>query len=119
MDDRYSIDKPKREIDNFLAYRETERYIYKVFGKKPLSASFDKLGNNSTAAISHVRKWIQNFDFQLCPTNNEASYHKRIIEVYPALLKGAEFSGVLNRMKEKIPTSICDSSDAFDAARMK
>jgi hypothetical protein len=45
-----SVDPTSAEIDNPLAYRETDRHIYRTFGKKPLSASFDKLGNNATVA---------------------------------------------------------------------
>jgi len=51
------MEKPEVEIDNMFAYRETERHIYRTFKKKPLSASFDKLGNNTSLAIATVRRW--------------------------------------------------------------
>ena len=43
---------PGTEIDNPLAYRACERWVRDQFNKKPLSASFDKLGNNASLAIS-------------------------------------------------------------------
>ena len=42
---------PVTEIENRLAYRDCERWVEKQFGKKPLSATFDKLGNNASLAI--------------------------------------------------------------------
>ena len=42
------------ELDNPLAYRETDRHIYRTFLKRPLSGSFDKLGNNATVAMVHT-----------------------------------------------------------------
>ena len=51
-----SIDPGGAEIDNPLAYRETDRHIYRTFLKKPLSGSFDKLGNNATVAMVHTRR---------------------------------------------------------------
>ena len=51
-----SIDPRVAEIDNPLAYRETDRHIYRTFLTKPLSGSFDKLGNNATVAMVHTRR---------------------------------------------------------------
>ena len=43
---------PQREIDNPYAYRDCERWLHQQYGKKPLSATFDRLGNNATLALS-------------------------------------------------------------------
>jgi hypothetical protein len=51
-----SFDPSGPEIENPLAYRETDRQIYRTFRKKPLSGSFDKLGNNATVAMVHTRR---------------------------------------------------------------
>ena len=45
------------ELDNPLAYRETDRHIYRTFLKKPLSGSFHKLGNNATVAMVHINRY--------------------------------------------------------------
>ena len=44
----HSCAAPEREIDNPYAYRDCERWLYQQYGKKPLSATFDRLGNNAT-----------------------------------------------------------------------
>jgi len=77
---------PRREIDSLFAYRETDRHVYETFGKKPLSAAFDKLGNPATVAISHVRRWCDD-GFRVVPLATEGTGGKNIIEVYPALAK--------------------------------
>ena len=46
-----SIDLKNPEIENRLAYRETDRNIHRTFRKRPLSASFDRIGNPATVAI--------------------------------------------------------------------
>ena len=56
---------PQREIDNPYAYRDCERWLYQHYGKKPLSATFDRLGNNATLALpccraSGICNWCQN-----------------------------------------------------------
>ena len=40
------------EFESRLAYRYTDRAVHRRCGKKPLSAAFDKLGNNATKAIA-------------------------------------------------------------------
>ncbi|MCV5480433.1 hypothetical protein OFN48_34325, partial [Escherichia coli] len=47
----HSCAVPEREIDNPYAYRDCERWLYQQYGKKPLSATFDRLGNNATLAL--------------------------------------------------------------------
>ena len=41
---------PEDEMTNPYAYRDCERWLHEQYGKKPMSASFDKLGNNATLA---------------------------------------------------------------------
>jgi hypothetical protein len=60
-----AMEKPDAEIDNIFAYRENERHIYRTFKKKPLSATFDKLGNNTSLAITTVRRWCAEDHFLL------------------------------------------------------
>lgn len=64
---------PDREIESLLAYREKDRHVYGVFGKKPLSAAFDKLGNNATVAMAHVRRWQENHGFSVPPLTGPGS----------------------------------------------
>lgn len=104
--------KPIFEIKSELAYRETERHIYDVFSKKPLSAPFDKIGNNATVAISHVRAWVENYNFILQPSHTMGT--NSIIEVYPALIK--DNNAYFNMFNELIPQEINRKSDAFDSA---
>jgi len=111
-----SLEKPEAEIDNGFAYRDTERYIYKEFKKKPLSATFDKLGNNASLAIMTTRRWWSEFDFQMLPSPNEGAVKHAIIEVYPALLKIKALSDMYNKVKQLIPVEYTASPDAYDAA---
>ncbi|MFW6266173.1 MAG: hypothetical protein ACOC21_01265 [Halanaerobiales bacterium] len=112
--------KPQKEIYNPLAYRETERIIYKKFNKKPLSAPFDRLGNNSTVAISHCRLWKEKYGFKLNPQDisekNEEGENRIIIEVYPSLLKDEKFCDIEKRMRERIPAEVKRGTDAYDAS---
>ena len=50
------VDLEKEMIHNPYAFRETDREIAARF-KMPLSASFDKLGNNATVAMHYVSGW--------------------------------------------------------------
>lgn len=110
-----SMEKPDAEIDNIFAYRETERHIYRTFKKKPLSATFDKLGNNTSLAITTVRRWCAEHHFLLQPSFSSRLSKREIIEVYPALIKMAQFSMIYNNMIKMIPSEVEVNSDAFDA----
>lgn len=104
--------KPSSEINNVIAYRETERHIFKTFGKKSLSSIFDKIGNNATVAISHIRMWSDNYQFVIQPSDRVGS--KEVIEVYPALIKE---DGKLKQLFDKaIPNDVQRESDAYDSA---
>lgn len=104
--------RPDSEIENLLAYRETEKHIHKKFGKKPLSSTFDKIGNNATVAISHVNNWIMEHGFIRQPSHENGI--KEIIEVYPALVKE---NGYLSQtFDEVIPNEVKRGTDAYDSA---
>ena len=111
-----TMEKPDAEIDNIFAYRETERHIYRTFKKKPLSATFDKLGNNTSLAITTVRRWCVEHHFLLQPSSSSKMSNRDIIEVYPALIKTVPFSDVYSNMIRMIPAEVGVDSDAFDAA---
>ncbi|SES21354.1 DUF429 domain-containing protein [Salisediminibacterium halotolerans] len=108
--------KPKREIDNPLAYRYTDREIHRVFGKKPLSAAYDRIGNNATAAMLHTKRWQEEEYFQIYPFTDPNSADRRvIIEVYPALLKEKKFKEVHEHLAEFFPSNVAPGTDAYDA----
>jgi predicted nuclease with RNAse H fold len=104
------------EMENPLAYRDCERWIYKQFGKKPLSAAFDKLGNGATLALSLAHALVQE-GFQLVPqTANDAD--RAIIEVYPAIhkIEPRRAASAIESIHRLIPTNISVGSDQYDAA---
>ncbi|MFN2340876.1 MAG: hypothetical protein ABR547_06365 [Halanaerobium sp.] len=107
--------RPEKEIYNRLAYRKTDRHIYETFGKKPLSAVFDRLGTNTTAAVVHVNKWVEEYNFSLQPINDKKN-NRDIIEVYPALLKASKYSAADEPFKSMIPASVKAGTDAYDSA---
>ena len=107
--------KPDKEIYNPLAYRRTDRYIYEKFNKKPLSAVFDRLGTNASAAVVHIRKWMEERNFSLEPVIQNSS-SKIIIEVYPALLKESKYAEAFEPIKSMLPKDINKGTDAYDSA---
>lgn len=107
--------RPDKEIYNRLAYRETDRHIYNKCNKKPLSAVFDRLGTNTTVAMVHVQKWMDAYGFALIPAKN-TSENKKIIEVYPALLKESKFSAAYQPVRGMLPSEVNEGTDAYDAA---
>lgn len=106
--------RPNREIDSGLAYRTTERWVYDTFGKRPLSAPFDKLGNNATLAIATIRRWKRQYGFAVLPFDNDNG-HRAIIEVYPKLLKQGAFNGIRDSVCSNIPSGIQPNTDEYDA----
>jgi hypothetical protein len=107
---------PSKEIYNSFAYRETERHIYEKFEKKPLSATFDKLGNNTTLALAYALRWSSEGHYKVLPQQGSRTEPKAIIEVYPALVKSLEESFVKEEIINRIPASVPERSDAYDAA---
>ncbi|MFB2862690.1 DUF429 domain-containing protein [Aeromonas sp. MdU4] len=104
---------PEREIDNPYAYRDCERWLYQQYGKKPLSATFDRLGNNATLALSMLPNLS---DLQLVPT--VASQARRaVLEVYPALAKVAgKASSARSELAALLPVDVVPDTDRYDAA---
>ncbi|QQK76145.1 DUF429 domain-containing protein [Salicibibacter cibarius] len=110
------VDKPEKEIYNPLAYRYTDRVIYETWGKKPLSAVFDRIGNNATAAMSHAKMWEKHDGFKICPmAKREKTDKKLIIEVYPALVKASKTAVAHANLTQYLPTDIKPGTDAYDA----
>lgn len=110
------FDRPVREIENRLAYRDTDIHIYQEFGKKPLSPVFDKLGNNCTVAITHINKWCKELGYSFHSKTQSPSDKKVIIEVYPALVKTSQASEAKQPIKELLPIDLPHGTDAYDAA---
>jgi predicted nuclease with RNAse H fold len=109
------FNKPMREIENRLAYRDTERYIYEAFGKKPLSGTFDRLGNNSTVAIYYAQMWCRNYGYAIHPITETDDERKVIIEVYPGLVKSNQKGRALSPVLELIPEGVKEGTDEYDA----
>ncbi len=103
-----------KEIDNPLAYRETERYIFNKYGKKPLSASFDKLGNNCTVALAHIKNWRKHHGFMIHPFEGSLWDNKSVIEVYPAIEKSKK--DTFEILQNRLPSQLIINSDEYDAA---
>lgn len=111
-----SCQAPESEIQNPLAYRECERWVHQNFSKKPLSATFDKLGNNASLAITVARS-LNKEGFTLVPQDGPAG-PKSIIEVYPGLAKiGLKtIDPAIPPLARMIPAKIERGSDIYDAA---
>jgi hypothetical protein len=105
-----------REIDNPLAYRATDRHVFNTFGKKPLSASFDKLGNNATVAMIHVRRWAAQCGLPVLPFDTPAENGSAIIEVYPALAKMKGQQNCYEPLERLLPPHVVAGTDECDAA---
>lgn len=106
--------RPNREIDSSLGYRATERWVFDTFGKKPLSAPFDRLGNNATLAIATIRRWKRQYGFAVLPFDDDNG-HRVIIEVYPKLLEQKVFNGIRDSVCSNIPAGIQPNTDEYDA----
>ncbi len=111
-----SVPVAASEIENPLAYRACERWIKKEFNKKPLSASFDKLGNNASLAIA-VTQNLYKEGFLLIPQKSNAS-NRAVIEVYPGIVKidYKRNNPVIPTLSKHIPENITLGTDEYDAA---
>ncbi|MFH7525181.1 DUF429 domain-containing protein [Aeromonas enteropelogenes] len=104
---------PEREIDNPYAYRDCERWLHQQYGKKPLSATFDRLGNNATLALSMLPHLA---DLQLVP-KVQARAERAVLEVYPALAKqGGKASAARSELAALLPERVVAGTDRYDAA---
>ena len=116
-----SFDPSGPEIENPLAYRETDRHIYRTFRKKPLSGSFDKLGNNATVAMVHTRRLSTAGQLRVAPFDEPQIGIPTAIEVYPALLKRKKRIGnkyapeCLPTVHGLLPRGVSDGTDECDA----
>ena len=110
------LEPPKSEIDNKLAYRDCERWVREQFNKKPLSASFDKLGNNASLAISLARG-LKTEGFSLVPQDGTPSA-RSIIEVYPGLTKKGmgRHHAFISSLAPYMPIQFEPGTDIYDAA---
>ncbi|ADH98803.1 DUF429 domain-containing protein [Salisediminibacterium selenitireducens] len=112
-----AVTRPEREIDNPYAYRLTDRLIHRRFMKKPLSASFDRIGNNATVALSHAAEWREE-GFKRMP-HEETAYGnslRQLIEVYPALVKTGRFKEATEPFRSVMPPLLEVGTDVYDAA---
>jgi len=107
-----------QEIANVFAYRDCDRYVHLTYEKKPLSASFDRLGNNATLAIALTGRWRAHERFAMLPFDAPGDGQRTIVETYPALLKGKD-GAVLGRARALLPACVAGPAadpDAQDAA---
>jgi predicted nuclease with RNAse H fold len=108
-----SISIPEREIDNPYAYRDCERWIHAHYRKKPLSASFDRLGNNATLALAMLPALAP---LQLVPRQRSAA-PRALLEVYPALAKqGGKRACAGHGIHALLPEALQPGTDQYDAA---
>ena len=107
---------PAREIDNRLAYRECERRVYRQFAKKPLSPTFDKLGNNATLAMCVARTLGE--DGLVTVPQQGPEDRRAVIEVYPALAKRGAVKGdvAIAPVRRLLPEGVRPGTDQYDAA---
>jgi len=107
---------PDKEINNSFAYRDCEKWIFEQFSKKPLSATFDKLGNNATLAMCMANS-LKSEGFQLIPQEVTSSDHA-VIEVYPGIVKRGQKKSdrVIGPVERHIPTNLVPGTDQYDAA---
>lgn len=104
------------EIENPLAYRDCERWIYQTHRKKPLSASFDKLGNGATLAMAMCHG-LRKDGFAVIPQDADKA-DRAVIEVYPAIVKpeSRRVSAAVDAIHQLIPCDIEVGTDQYDAA---
>jgi len=107
---------PSMEIDNPFAYRYCERWVHETFGRKPLSATFDKLGNNATLAIA-ISQSLEREGFTCIPQSGTDA-PRSVIEVYPALVKqpGNGPQEAFPQIARHLPRGLEIGSDPYDAA---
>ena len=103
------------EIQNPLAYRDCDRFIHSTLGKKPLSASFDKLGNNATVAMHHARRLARLHGATILPFDPTDDNLHALIEVYPALCKHRNAPCCHDGIQRLLPPGSVHNSDECDA----
>jgi hypothetical protein len=102
------------QISNPYAFRWTDRVIHSRF-KTPLSASFDKLGNNATVAMHHLAIWRRESGLRVLPFDTAEDTASIAIEVYPAIVR-AGAGGARPQWYHQLAPDWADASgDAADA----
>lgn len=103
------------EIENRLAYRDCERWVADQFWK-PLSAAFDKLGNNATLAMALARN-LRRDGFGVIPFDS-GDFDRRVLEVYPGIVKEAKRrdAAAIPPVHHLLPDGLEPSTDRYDAA---
>jgi hypothetical protein len=89
--------------------------VHEVFGKKPLSAPFDKLGNNASVAISNARRWSAQHQLKMVPFESASGEENVIVEVYPALAK-SKAGEIAPSLAPFMSKETEPGTDAYDAA---
>ena len=104
------------QITNLLAFRRCEHWIKETYGKMPLSASFDKLGNGATLVIAMAHS-LKKEGYQLLP-QAALDADKAIIEVYPGIHKVEpnRASIAIQPIHQHIPSDCLPGTDQYDAA---
>ena len=107
---------PGREIDNVFAYRDCERWIFEQHARKPLSATFDRLGNNATLAMCMAQA-LGEEGFQVVPRQAGAS-GRAVIEVYPGISKrgNKKIDRAITPVERHMPVDLVPGTDQYDAA---
>lgn len=72
-------------VTNPYALRKTDRWVAARF-KLPLSAAFDKLGNNATVAMHHLAFWRAQ-GVRVLPFDADDDACPTALEVYPAIVR--------------------------------
>ena len=103
------------EIENPLAYRDCDRRVAAAYGKKPLSAAFDRLGNTASLAMTLCLD-LRDRGFSLVPQDADRA-DKAIIEVYPGVHKEGPRRGdvAISGIARWIPADVMPGTDLYDA----
>lgn len=105
---------PDSELDNPYAYRASERWLARQYGRKPMSATFDRLGNVATLAMSLLPVW-QAAGYRLLP-QQQADADLAVLETWPALMKPARQQAAIAPFAQLLPAEVVPGSDRYDAA---
>ncbi len=111
-----AVPSAPRALDVPYAYRATDRSIAERF-KLPLSAAFDKLGNNTTVAMHYLARWRRD-GLNVLPFDKDDSASPVALEVYPAVVRESRQGSRLRWLKQilRIATPrVGSGSDEEDA----
>lgn len=117
LDGEFLLRPPAAQIDNPLAFRSCDRWVAEHYGKPPLPASFDKLGNPATLAMTACGE-LRRDGFRVVPQDARRA-NRAVIEVYPALNKRGKRNRAdpaIDPVHRLIPDGVVPGTDAYDAA---